>query len=138
MGVGVFYPLLSQSHHDNRDRQAEGRRHVGKNSAGMARICETEKQELVESKNLLNIGVKADEVRRRLHGARTTFVRVFEIHLEAPVGTLPPRTSAGEFRINGSPKSLQAAVEAVRCARLLAGNVPLSGFSLGELSHLEG
>ena len=101
-------------------------------------ISETEAQELAKSKNLITIGVKADEVRRRLHGARTTFVRVFEIHVDAPVATLPPRTFAGEFRISGSPKSLQAAAEAVRRAKLLAGSAPVSGFSLGELSHLEG
>jgi len=100
-------------------------------------ISVTEAQELADSKNLITIGVKADEVRRRLHGARTTFVRVFEIHVDAPVTTLPPRTSAGEFRITGSPKSLHAAAEAVRRAKLLAGNVPLTGLSLGDLLNFE-
>jgi CofH/MqnC-like protein len=104
----------------------------------MEMISEIEARELSEGKNLITIGVKADEVRRRLHGARTTFVRVFEIHVDAPVMTLPPRTSAGEFRITGSPKSLQAAAEAVRRAKVLAGNVPLTGFSIGELVHFEG
>ena len=101
-------------------------------------ISDTEARELAESKNLITIGVKADEVRRRLHGARTTFVRVFEIHVDAPVTTLPPRTSAGEFRIIGSPKSLQAAAEAVYNAKILAGSVPLTGFSLAELLVLAG
>jgi CofH/MqnC-like protein len=101
-------------------------------------ISETEAQELSESKNLITIGVKADEVRRRLHGARTTFVRVFEIHLDAPVAALPSRTSAGEFRIIGSPKSLQAAADAVRSAKALAASAPLTGFSLAELLVLAG
>jgi aminodeoxyfutalosine synthase len=101
-------------------------------------ISEAEAQELAESKNLITVGVKADEVRRRLHGARTTFLRVFEIHVDAPVTTLPPRTSAGEFRIIGSPKSLQAAAEAVRSAKILAASVPLTGFSLAELPVLAG
>jgi hypothetical protein len=101
-------------------------------------ISEIEAQELAESKNLITIGVKADEVRRRLHGARTTFVRVFEIHVDRQVATLPPRTSAGEFRIIGSPASLQAAIDAVRSARVLAGNVPLFGFSLAHLVQLDG
>lgn len=101
-------------------------------------ITEAEAQELVDSKNLITIGVKADEVRRRLHGARTTFVRVFEIHVDAPVSTLPPRTSAGEFRLVGSPKSLPVAAEAVRGAKALAGSVVVTGFSLAELSQLEG
>jgi aminodeoxyfutalosine synthase len=101
-------------------------------------ISDTEVQELVESKNLLNVGAKADEVRRRLHGTRTTFVRVFEIQIDAPVSSLPPRTSAGEFRILGSVKSLQSAVDAVRSARVLAAEMPLTGFSLVELADLEG
>ncbi|MFL6281435.1 MAG: hypothetical protein ACJ731_15065 [Vicinamibacterales bacterium] len=99
-------------------------------------ISETEAQELVESKNLITIGVKADDVRRRFHGTRTTFVRVFEIHVDRPVATLPPRTSTGEFRIIGTPASLQAAIDAVRAARVLAGNLPVFGFSLADLGAL--
>ncbi len=101
-------------------------------------ISETEAHELVASKNLITIGVKADDVRRRLHGVRTTFVRVFEIRIDAPVATLPPRTSAGEFRIIGSPSSLESAIQAVRSAKILAAGVPLAGFSLVELLQLEG
>src|SRR3954463_14118723 len=100
-------------------------------------ISETEAQELVDSKNLITIGVKADEVRRRSHGTRTTFVRVFEIDVHRPAATLPSKTSAGEFRIVGSPTSLQAAVEAVRAARVLAGDLPVFGFSLGDVAEIE-
>lgn len=101
-------------------------------------ISEFEVQELLDSKNLITIGMKADEVRRRLHGARTTFIRVFEIHVEAPVATLPPRTSAGEFRIVGKPPSLALSLDVVRRAKALAGAVPLTGFSLSDLSALKG
>src|SRR4026209_310940 len=101
-------------------------------------ISEADLQELAESKNLLTIGVRADEVRRRLHGTRTTFVRVFEIHVDAPVATLPPNASAGEFRIIGAPKSLQVASDAVRRARAVAANTPLTGFSLVDLLQLKG
>jgi aminodeoxyfutalosine synthase len=104
----------------------------------MEMISEFEVQELLDSKNLITIGMKADEVRRRLHGARTTFIRVFEIHVEAPVTTLAPRTSAGEFRIVGKPASLDGALDAVRRAKALAGAVPLTGFSLSDLSALKG
>jgi hypothetical protein len=104
----------------------------------MEMISETEAQELLESKDLIAIGMRADEVRRRLHGARTTFVRVFEIHVDAPVSELPPRTSAGEFRILGLPGSLSAAIAAVRRARELAAGVPVTGFSLDDLAALDG
>ncbi len=100
-------------------------------------ISETEAQQLLDSKDLIAIGMKADEVRRKLHGVRTTFVRVFEIHVDAPVTSLPPGTSAGEFRIVGSPRSLEAAIAAVRSARSLSGAFPLSGFSLADLSKLD-
>jgi hypothetical protein len=103
----------------------------------MEMISETEAQQLLDSKDLIAIGMKADEVRRKLHGVRTTFVRVFEIHVDAPVTSLPPRTSAGEFRIVGSPRSLEAAIAAVRSARSLSGAFPLSGFSLADLSKLD-
>jgi hypothetical protein len=103
----------------------------------MEMISATEAQELLESKDLIAVGMKADEVRRKLHGARTTFLRVFEIHVDAPVTSLPPRTSAGEFRIVGSPRSLEAAIASVRSARSLSGAFPLSGFSLADLSKLD-
>ncbi len=101
-------------------------------------ISETEVHELAESKNLITIGMKADEVRRRLHGTRTSFGRVFEIHVDAPVSSLPPRTAAGEFRIVGTPKSFDAAIQAIASAKRVAGNVPLMGFSLADLSGIDG
>ncbi len=101
-------------------------------------ISEVEAREILESRDLIAIGVRADEVRRRLHGAKTTFVRVFEMHVDAPPPALPPRTSAGEFRIVGRPASLDAALRAVRAAAALAGGVPLTGFSLAELLSLDG
>ena len=101
-------------------------------------ISDSEAQELLDTKDLIAIGMRADEVRRRLHGPRTTFVRVFEIHVDAPPGSLPPRTSAGEIRIVGRPASLDAAIAAVGNAGRLAGSVPVTGFSLDDLLTLEG
>lgn len=99
-------------------------------------ISETEAQELLVSKDLIAIGMKADEVRRRLRGTQTTFVRVFEIHVDAPATSLPARTSAGEFRIVGTPRSLEAAIGAVRGGRTLAVTTALTGFSLSDLVAL--
>jgi hypothetical protein len=99
-------------------------------------ISETEAQELLVSKDLIAIGMKADEVRRRLRGTQTTFVRVFEIHVDAPAASLPARTSAGEFRIVGTPRSLEAAIGAVRSGRALAATTALTGFSLSDLVAL--
>lgn len=101
-------------------------------------ISETETHELLGSRDLIAVGMRGDEVRRRIHGPRTTFVRVFEIHVDAPVTSLPPNTSAGEFRIVGSPASLELAIASVRSARGLASDVPLTGFSLADLIGLAG
>jgi len=101
-------------------------------------ISDSEAQEMLESRDLISIGVRADDLRRRLHGARTTFVRVFELHVDAPPASLPSGTSAGEFRIVGRPASLDAAVAAVRSASRTAGDVPITGFSLVDLLELDG
>ena len=101
-------------------------------------ISEIEAKELLDSKDLIAVGMRADEVRRRLRGTQATFVRVFEIHVDAVPESLPPRTSAGEFRLVGSPRSLDTAVAAVRTGRSLAGSIPLTGFSLDDLVALNG
>ena len=45
-----------------------------------------------------------DGVRRQRHEGRATFVRVFEVHVDAPPASLPPRVNAGEFRIVGTAR----------------------------------
>ena len=93
-------------------------------------------QQLLDTPDLIGVGVLADDVRKRLHGPRTTFVRVFESHVDAPIGSLPPGVSAGEFRIVGRPSSLAAAVAAVRAAFDRAAGTPVTGFSLPDLHAL--
>ena len=101
-------------------------------------ISDSDAQEILESRDLIAIGVRADDIRRTLHGTRTTFVRVFELHVDAPAASRPAGTSAGEFRVVGRPASLDAAIAAVRAAIRLAGDVPVTGFSLVDLLALDG
>jgi aminodeoxyfutalosine synthase len=91
---------------------------------------------LFDSQDLLAIGAISDEVRRQLHGTDTTFVRVFEAHVDAVPSALPPGITAGEFRIVGTPESIDAASRAVRALRELAGAAPVFGFTLHELERL--
>ncbi|HXG54797.1 MAG TPA: hypothetical protein VNJ03_05410 [Vicinamibacterales bacterium] len=93
-------------------------------------------EELLETPDLIAAGVAGDDVRRRMHGTRTTFVRVFEIHVDAPPQALPARTHAGEFRLIGRPASLDALVSAARSAVALAGGVPVTVFSMADLLDL--
>jgi len=99
-------------------------------------IDENDARAILDCKDLIAVGAAADTVRRRLHGTRTTFVRVFEVHVDAPPASLPPRVTAGEFRIVGRPLSADAALSAVRAAVAIAGGVPVTGFSLVELQSL--
>ena len=91
---------------------------------------------VLASYDLIAIGMMGDEARRRMRGAQTTFVRVFEIHIDAPPESVPAGTSAGEFRVVGRPPTLAAAEIAVRAARRLAGDAPVTGFALGDLAGL--
>jgi aminodeoxyfutalosine synthase len=91
---------------------------------------------ILESHDLVAIGMVSDQRRRQLHGTETTFVRVFEVHAEAPPATLPPGVNAGELRIVGTPASLEAACRSVAAVRRLAGDVPVFGFALHELEAL--
>ncbi len=88
---------------------------------------------LLDTSDLIAVGSIADDVRRRLHGTRTTFVRVFEAHVDAVPGSLPAGMVAGELRIVGRPSSVAAAVEAARTLFALAGGIPVTGFSLADL-----
>ena len=91
---------------------------------------------ILGSHDLITIGTMSDDMRRRMHGTRTTFVRVFEMHVDAVPAVLPPAVEAGEFRLVGRPADADAAVEAVRAARALARELPLFGFSSSDLEAL--
>src|SRR5947208_1198972 len=90
---------------------------------------------LANSHDIISIGVLADELRRKLHGVKTTFVRVAAVSADAgaPV-TRPP--SAGELRIAGAPASRAAAVARVREVSAAAAGAAVTGFSLADLDAL--
>jgi aminodeoxyfutalosine synthase len=92
-------------------------------------------QAFLDERDLIAVGSRGDDERRRRHGTRTTFVRVFEIHDDAVPSALPVNASAGEIRLCGRPQSLEHAVAAVTAARKLAdaSGVPLTAYSLTDL-----
>ena len=101
-----------------------------------AAVNENEALAILAEPNVIAVGARGDEERRRRHGVKTTFVRVFEIHVEAVPTSLPSGASAGEIRLMGKPASVAAAVAAVKAVRALAGTIPLTAFSLADLSDL--
>ena len=105
---------------------------------GVSVITIEEAQNILADRNVVAVGARGDEDRRRRHGARTTFVRVLEIHADAVPGAIPNGASAGEVRITGKPASVAAAIASAKQARAIAGDVPVTGFSLADLLELSG
>lgn len=109
---------------------------VGATIAAGGALDESDIATLGRERNLLLLGMLAEEVRRQRHGARATFVRV----AEAPMDRLPPAVppAARELRLVGRPTSIDAACDAVSAACGVAGGVPVTGFSLADLDDLAG
>jgi aminodeoxyfutalosine synthase len=91
---------------------------------------------ILATTDLIAIGALADEVRRRMHGNRTTFCRVLEVPFSALPAALPVASSYGELRIVGAPGDVDSAVRAVAALRALAPSGPLTGFSLADITAL--
>lgn len=98
-------------------------------------VSDTDLRALAASYDIIAIGVRADELRRQLHGARTTFVRVADVSAEAGAPIVCP-PSAGELRIGGVPATRAAAVDRVQAVAAVAAGRPVSGFSLSDLEAL--
>lgn len=95
-----------------------------------------EAHEILSSHNLIAIGARADEERRRRHGLRTTFVRVCEIHGDAIPSARPSTLNAGEVRLVGPLASTETAIESVHRVLALAGEIPVTAFSFVHLWEL--
>lgn len=90
---------------------------------------------LAATADILSLGMLADTVRRRLHGAQVTYLRV------APCGfdqsfTDAVSIAAREIRITGAPPTFAAAVSAVEAAKAVAGERTVSGFSWNDVDRV--
>jgi aminodeoxyfutalosine synthase len=98
-----------------------------------------EQAALFDSRELLSLGMAADEIRRRRHGAQVTFVRVVDVALEnAAAGRAAWEGSPGEIRITGTPGDFGQALAAVSAVVAAAGAVPVTAFSLGDIEAASG
>ena len=99
------------------------------------RLAAAEMTGLAATPDILSLGMLADAVRRRLHGAQATYLRVAVIALdESPAGAIP--AAAREVRITGTPGTLDAAVAAVQRAKGAAGGRAVSGFSWRDVERV--
>lgn len=98
-------------------------------------MTEAELSTLAGTHDIISLGVLADDIRRRRHGTKTTFVRVADVPADvgAPVGR---PAAAGELRIVGVAASRAAAVERVAQVAAAAGGAAVSAFSLDDLEQL--
>lgn len=93
---------------------------------------------VLADRNVIAVGARGDDERRRRHGLTTTFVRVLEVHTDAVPGSVPAAAAPGEVRLIGKPPSVAAAVASVKAGRALAGDVPLTAYSAADLLELAG
>ncbi|MDQ3170692.1 MAG: hypothetical protein M3Q55_11195 [Acidobacteriota bacterium] len=100
-------------------------------------LSRAEVEQLLGSSDLLHIGQLADAARRARHGARATYVTVFEIRVDAEDPRLHDvAPAAREVRLVGRPRSLDDAEAAVIAAKAVSGDRTLTGFSLADLVEL--
>jgi aminodeoxyfutalosine synthase len=98
-------------------------------------VSDPELTTLAGTHDIISLGLLADDVRRRWHGAATTFVRVADVPFDAaaPI-VIPP--AAGEVRIVGTPDTRLSALDRVARVAAAAHGVALSAFSLADLEQL--
>jgi CofH/MqnC C-terminal region len=103
-------------------------------------------QAILSTRNLIDVGVQADDVRRHMHGVRTTFVRVLKIEIEDGLASVAVDSTAavGEFRLVGRPPSAAVAVAVTQMVAEIAKvhgahaktTPPVNGFSLADVRQL--
>ena len=92
---------------------------------------------LAASADILPAGMLADALKRRLHGAAVTFLRVAACPFDRSFAdAVPP--AAGEVRITGAPETLDIAAAAVGSARAVAGERTVTGFSWADVERFAG
>ena len=102
-------------------------------SAG-ERLSAAHIRDLASTPDILSIGMLADVLRRRVHGARTTFLRVAECALDA-LAIAPSFVKAQEITINGSPAQLSDAIRAVEVVKS-KGDRTVSAFTWSDVERL--
>jgi len=98
-------------------------------------VTDADISSLAASHDIIDLGMRADAVRRDKHGNKTTFVRVAVVDA-TPGAALTWPTGAGEIRIVGVPATRAAAVARAGEVVAVAGGVPVSGFALSDLEAL--
>ena len=108
--------------------------HMARVAAGEA-LPAADVRALAASPDVLVAGMLADTVRRRLHAATTTFLRVAAVRIDE-IDAPGVRAAAREFRLAGAAETLLVAVRAVAALRAAAGDRLVSAFSWRDILRL--
>jgi aminodeoxyfutalosine synthase len=99
------------------------------------RLSASEIAALSDVPDILPLGMLADALRRRLRGTTVTYLRVASCAVDHSfTAAVPP--AAREVRITGAPATLDVALTAVRSAKAVAGDRPVSGFTWSDIDRL--
>lgn len=99
------------------------------------RLGRADVERVLQSVDLISVGVLGDVARCQRTGDEITFGRVCEV---PAAGAPPARGEAGEVRLTGAPSSIDEACARVRAIAEFAEGVPLTGFSAADLLDLCG
>lgn len=102
-------------------------------------LSSADAEALAATYDIVALGMLADELRRRRHGVRTTFVRVADVSLPLVEGEpvqVPP--ASREVRLAGHFPGVESAAAVVRRVTTAAAGVPVTGFSLADLARAAG
>lgn len=102
--------------------------------AGGERLSTDDIRDLAASPDILSLGMLADVVRRRLHQAKTTFLRIAECAFDAPAIDAA-QVQAQEIRLTGVPAQLADALRAVETIKS-KGNRTISAFTWSDIERM--
>ncbi len=107
---------------------------IGARITDGAQLTGEDAQALSSTYDIVSLGMMADEVRRRRHGRQTTFLRVAEVPVDAPMTDITSwPAAASEIRLVGRVADLEQARALVASLASRTGGT-VSGFSLGDIA----
>lgn len=109
---------------------------VGAALAAGAPVTDDELTALATSTDILGLAMLADELRRRLHGMATTYVRVADVALPAAEVVQVIPAAAREVRVQVASGFGGDLFDALRAVVKTAGHVPVTACSLADLETL--
>jgi aminodeoxyfutalosine synthase len=100
---------------------------VGRKLADGVAFDHDDHRRLATASDFVGLGMLADEVRRRRHGDRATYVQVARVAWDEAVGELP---EAGEIRLVGEIPRPETLIQTVAAAAASSSGTPVTGGDL--------